>query len=281
MYEPECLIKNDLVYVVNYKCASTFFYNNFSNNFGWEPILWKDVDFQKHHVFGHILDPILKQAKGKAEFLQMHNMCDWFYDDPNIQVLILYSMFPDPHSFSYYMLFKEKMWHIDWIPLLKSHEENLKVTNVFLRSHGENYLNWDMSLVHEGSKKKSECATAIKKLLTNEQLRHQLNDEIIWNRLYYLFKDPLWPECRWTKDFSNLPMHVREELLSNKWVTDQFIISDDLTTLSLINDKTINPLVRKFLPDYLGADQELYSKVVENFNFDEREWSKISWLTSS
>jgi len=152
----------DLVYVRNYKCASTFFYWNFAKKFNWAEIEFKDIDWDRQRVFGHLLDPIQRRHKGIAEFLHM-TQTQHLLEDDKFCNLIKNAPALDTHSARYVDQFGEYAEKIDWIPLYLPQDEVITQTEKIMLSHGIRPLDrWDHYWVHRSdtAKKKTEHRVA-------------------------------------------------------------------------------------------------------------------------
>lgn len=144
-----CKLEN-FVYVRNFKCASTFFYWNFVKQNGWQEISWHDIDWGNNHVFGHILDPVERRHKSVAEKIHMHGMSQLFLENKNLQECLAHLCLFDTHTESYDQRYGQQCNQIDWIPLNRSHDDVIALTEKLLsRSYA-----WNMSWVHWGDNSK-------------------------------------------------------------------------------------------------------------------------------
>ena len=105
-----------LVYIRTLKCASSFFYNNLTETFRWEPIDFDRIDWTNHHVFSHIMDPIERRHKGVLEYILMTNTQDLLRNSAEFRNLIRQVPMLDDHSMSYHETYGHLSWLIDWIP---------------------------------------------------------------------------------------------------------------------------------------------------------------------
>jgi hypothetical protein len=157
---------NNLVYVRNLKCASTFFYENLLNVLGWKKTSYDDINWELDHVFGHLIDPVERRHKGVAEFIDMCGLTDKFVNDDQLQSLLRATPFLDRHAVSYTNIFKEKCYSIDWIPLVSSaHNDNILNTQKLLKYYGHNIAmaDWDLTYVHPGDPLKKQAETILRK----------------------------------------------------------------------------------------------------------------------
>jgi hypothetical protein len=175
---------NQLVYLRTLKCASTFFYNNFTRILGWQEIKWTDIDWHTHHVFSHMLDPIQRRHKAVAEFI---NICglntDEFLSNPGVQKFISQLPVLDNHSSSYHDLYGYACYSIDWIPLSQDFKINIRSTELLCQAYGHTYQGkWSNEHVHPGTPAKKQ----IEQILENLWGSHQ--DEWVHNYLEFDMK---------------------------------------------------------------------------------------------
>jgi hypothetical protein len=133
-----------LVYVRTLKCASTFFWDSFKK-LGWWEIDFDSIDWKNQHVFSHMMDPDKRRHKGVAEYINMYNAYDLFYQNETFKKFIEHIPGLDQHSVSYHDQYGNYCNLIDWIPLSgRSHEftwwltpeESTAKTDLLLRHHG-------------------------------------------------------------------------------------------------------------------------------------------------
>ena len=108
--------KNNLVYVSTMKCAHQFYCHVAEKNY-WDPFNFKDIDWQKDHVFGFIMDPIELYLKGLAEDLDTDRHIELYKELYNINYsrnIILLTAHSIPPSIRY----QEYRYKIDWIPMV-------------------------------------------------------------------------------------------------------------------------------------------------------------------
>ena len=155
----EVLRHRNLVYLRTLKCASTFFYWNFSKNLMWQEISWSDIDWENDHVFSHILEPIKRRHKAVAERLFMFGLCDQYINDLNLQECLEHSLILDQHGESYSTRYGTACNLIDWIPLQPDNHVNVRLTQALLSDSGVTDVNWnydDYSHIGEDIKKQVE-----------------------------------------------------------------------------------------------------------------------------
>jgi hypothetical protein len=130
----ECLRKDNVVYLVTLKCASTFYRKLLANN-GWQPTQFSSIDWQQDHVFSFIMEPWARRAKGIAEDLLtyysveqylLNNLGKRFWDD---------HLTFGPHSMPITLTWSGYVDKIDWIPLDSTVESNVLLDKL-LELHG-------------------------------------------------------------------------------------------------------------------------------------------------
>jgi len=199
-----------LVYVRNLKCASSFFYESFLNKWKWSEISWIDIDWQRQHVFGHILDPIERRHKGLAEFISMQGLEDLFNQNEKFQNFIKFAPVFDQHTSSYHDTFGNLCYHIDWIPISGySHEQVIKFTEQLMRDCAgiNSFVNhWDQSRTHASTPEKKAIERKLKELYETEPAPDWLNwylhnDRLLYERICKKFNPygPTWADTSWLK----------------------------------------------------------------------------------
>jgi hypothetical protein len=266
-----CLRHDNLVYITNFKCASTFFYNNFQKTFKWQQIKFEDITWGTDHVFSHILDPIERRVKGIAEFIDMLDLPNSFIKNIGLQFLIQQTPLLDIHSVPYCIMFGEYARKIDWIPLEQSKMSNVLVTQKLLNYFGiiVNTPDWDLSYEHAGNIKKKQVEEIIRK----NQYDNNLHNEFVWQNLYNNIKSNNWPECPTIDNFITLPTKIRKELATH-CIGKHFTISEDFKTLNTLSENNFRHDWLAFYRD----DIKLFQDIETNFDRNNNSWDKISWL---
>lgn len=121
----------DLVYIGTYKCASTYYKTMLISN-GWDQILFSDIDWDKHRVFGFIIEPKIRFMKGLVQ-----DLCNAVDDQPELFDKILdllsnhkkYVLPVSEHSLPLAITLKDYMNKIDWIPI----DDGFPTFQVFLK----------------------------------------------------------------------------------------------------------------------------------------------------
>lgn len=193
-----------LVYVRTLKCASTFFYNNLQFDFGWKEIPWIDIQWNNHHVFGHILEPIKRRHKGMAECITMLNLQEQFWTNENFRTLVNNSLPFDPHSLSLFDTYGPACWSIDWIPLTGDYEQNIAHTEILLQTYGYDYKHiWNKDYEHKGDQDKKdleEAISALWKIEIPEHCQHYFHKDMeLYKQVVHDFNPSAgeWSDISW------------------------------------------------------------------------------------
>ena len=56
----------NLIYVATFKCASTYYTTLFQSN-GWVRVHWEGINWAEDHVFGFLIDPVVRYVKALSE----------------------------------------------------------------------------------------------------------------------------------------------------------------------------------------------------------------------
>lgn len=122
-----CLTDGITVWYRNLKCASTYFGNFLVQELDWVPIEFKNIEWDRHKVFGHIMEPRKRWFKGMAECIHNEFYLEGgafygidFLALPDHQIRKFITMVPwlDEHSMPYTVtLGKDIAYKIDWIPV--------------------------------------------------------------------------------------------------------------------------------------------------------------------
>jgi hypothetical protein len=148
-----------LVYVRSLKTASTFFYHNLVQHYGWQEINFNDVDWDRQRVISHIIDPVERRHKAFAEYLSMTHNVELFYSNPNFRRMLTTLPLLDVHSTSLHDYFGSRTRNIDWIPLGADAQQNIRITERVLNEHaGVKTHKWDHSFVHASTQEKHQLA---------------------------------------------------------------------------------------------------------------------------
>ena len=262
---------NNLVYVRNFKCASTFFYENFYATFGWHMIDYNNIDWDNDFVFGHIIDPIERRHKGIAEYINMMNLSEEFINNKKLQNLLQTTPYLDRHSLLYSLTFGDKCNDIHWIPL-STHQESINRTEKLLKSQipNINLADWDYNFDHVSStnsdKKKVEKILATiwsYKLLYTREIEkfNAVTKNEAWANFYNTKAVDGWPVAPTVDNFITLPLYIRMAVATNE--THNISVSPDYTQL------TIKPPFENHIAstdiDLYAADIELYQRALSKY----------------
>ena len=115
----DVLRQGNLVYIRIHKCASTY-YKNLLLASGWQPIRYSDIDWTHDHVFGFIMEPMLRRAKGLVEdiatitnnrYSTVTDLGSEFFK--GVAVIGV-------HTLPISSILGERMNQVDWIPLYQT-----------------------------------------------------------------------------------------------------------------------------------------------------------------
>lgn len=196
----------DNIYLPIFKCASSFYADIFCNKLKWETISVKDINWDKHYVFSHLINPATRHLKGLVEALIQYNLQD-LVDDERFNILLGHCVF-DIHSYPIVNTFGESNCRkIDWV-LLDSPVSANVLTNKLLKNIGV-----DIEL---NSFPKINQSSNLEKILFEKIEKIRKNCTSIYGfylRDFYLYKDVVsnfnytsdsWNQITWLKNGSNL-----------------------------------------------------------------------------
>jgi hypothetical protein len=201
-----------LVYVRTLKCASTFFWNSFKK-LGWWEIEFNKIDWKNQHVFSHMMDPDTRRHKGVAEYINMYNAYDLFYQNSTFKKFIAHIPGLDQHSASYHDQYGNYCNQIDWIPLSGrshehtwwlTHEEVVAKTDLLLRHHGIKVFDrWAWNQKNSSSDRQKQLEKDLTELWCTDQPDwanwHLQRDRELYQRVISKFNYNVatWPESTW------------------------------------------------------------------------------------
>lgn len=195
----------NLVYVATFKCASTYYTTLVQSN-GWDRIRWQEIDWVNDHVFGFLIDPVVRYVKALAE--------DYINEESPELEQLLFSYLEKSltrstlltfHSIPICTSLKQYVNKIDWIPIdSRFNHHSLLLTlldkhEVILSHHG------DMVDPHIGTNFKKELEQRMFNLFYNsnkhisyrlllsedvelfEQVKQKINPQgIYWDQISWL-----------------------------------------------------------------------------------------------
>lgn len=196
----------DLVYLRMLKCASSFFHNNFQD-WGWRPIAFDAIDWNRHRVFAHMLDPLERRYKGTAEYIKMNNMQTMFFNNPEFKKFVSTVPVFDDHTASYHDQLGSYCRLVDWIPISgKDPEEITGLTELLLYDHGIRILNrWNRDHARPANDELKKLQLAVRDCLAETYqdgvYRYLYNDCVLYNRVCANFdpSKPRWAEVSWLR----------------------------------------------------------------------------------
>jgi hypothetical protein len=193
-----------LVYVRTLKCASTFFWESF-RELGWREIQFSEIDWKIQHVFSHMLDPDQRRHKGVAEYIDMNDAYDLFYQNQTFRKFVAHTPSLDQHSTSYHDQYGNYCNQIDWIPLSgRSHKESVAKTELLLQHHGiKVFDNWAWNQEHPSTDRKKKLQKDLQDLWCNNQpvwtSWYLERDWLLYHRVMAKFNydGETWHETSW------------------------------------------------------------------------------------
>lgn len=197
----------NLIYVATFKCASTYYTTLLQSN-GWERIFWEEIDWDRDHVFGFLIDPVTRYVKALAE--------DYINEESIELEELLFSYLEKILSRSTLLTFhsipictglKQYVNKIDWIPIESGfNHHSLLLTlldkhNVVLSHYGE------MVDPHFGSDNKKELEQRMFNIFNskNKHISYQLllsEDIDLFNRVKTKINPNgvLWDNISWLRN---------------------------------------------------------------------------------
>ncbi len=107
----------------------------------WEPIEYKDIDWENKLIFSHLADPIERRHKGIAHWLIRNNLHTEFRVNAEFRDYIINLPYIDNHSASYHEMLGEKITKIQWIICdYDNYDKTIENTDKFLQS--QKILRW-------------------------------------------------------------------------------------------------------------------------------------------
>ena len=193
-----------LVYVRTLKCASTFFWETFKK-IGWWEIDFDTIDWKHQHVFSHMMDPDQRRHKGVAEYINMNDAYDLFYQNETFRKFVAHSPTLDQHSTSYHDQYGNYCNQIDWIPLSgHSHEETVAKTGLLLQHHGIYIFDrWAWDREHPSIDRQKKLQKDLEDLWHKDQpfwtSWYLERDRLLYRRVMAKFNydGATWPETSW------------------------------------------------------------------------------------
>ena len=198
---------NNIIYLRNWKCGSTFYYNNFVKKFGWEPIHFTDIDWRHDHVFGHIMHPIQRRHKGVAEYMKMTGTAH-LLERPDFAELVRHVPYFDIHSASYHDLFGAAAWLVDWIPLNGGTAASIAHTEKLLWSRNIRIMGrWDWAWTHPSTQDLLDTEQRLQQLWDEKDVSYSWNnicfdrDQRLYNSVVEGFEPnaAVWSEASWLR----------------------------------------------------------------------------------
>lgn len=197
-----------LVYLRTLKCASTFFWNNFSR-FGWVEIAFDKIDWSRQRVFSHIMDPQQRRIKGIAEFVWMNQTQHLLVKNPAYRTFVRDTPVLDAHTVSYHENFGDYCDQIDWIPMIPTapQQQVADLTNLMLFDQGIKIFNrwkWDENHASESDKKiiQKQVAECLNSGSNSDAVDQYLyRDTVLYQRVLERFNATgnKWADVTWLR----------------------------------------------------------------------------------
>jgi hypothetical protein len=195
-----CAQDNNLVYMLVQKCGSTYYKKIFSKN-RWNIKRSCDVDWKNTAQFGLISHPLTRFVRGFVESLQYlypNTDNDKCYDQllanefnkKNIINFISTIKLTDEHTMPYHLIFKDKLYNIDWIPYESGTPEELtQLINKFLLHYGHEPIVATDDYLHIANTSKQKLYNLIERIFFSDDFEPV--HEGFREQLYYFYAEDL------------------------------------------------------------------------------------------
>jgi hypothetical protein len=195
-----------LVYVRTLKCASTFFWHSFNQKFGWEEIVFDNINWETQQVFSHIQNPSLRRIKGVTEFIWM-NGTHHRLAEPDYRTFIQQTPVLDQHTVSYHENFGERCDQIDWIPVdSNNHQVTADLTSRLVYDQGIFVFNhWHWPFKHPSPPEKrlleQQVAVCLAEVATPAVDEYLRKDHVLYQQVIDRFDSTAktWAETTWLR----------------------------------------------------------------------------------
>ena len=187
----------DVVFVTNYKCASTY-YSTFFKSQGWKEVASNQIDLNNFKTFGLVMHPFARYFKGVAQSIT--DVCltkeytRYAGCDESLLTLLETKEFTnflknvtitDVHTIPYHLMFKDNLYNIDWIPVESGSTDEIKgYVEQCLSSYG---VSIDIPRNDQPLNQASSIKKRIYKVI--EEAFVQSTDSHKWLVYYYLAED--------------------------------------------------------------------------------------------
>jgi len=192
--------KEHLVYIPTLKCASTYYADQFLTNH-WEEFTVDTIEWAHDHVFSFIMNPLIRRAKGLAEFITMYPETVSLLDQgERFWKNLLYL---DIHSVPYHYTYHQYTRSIDWIPIDQNYPSEDLVIKL-CQSHDID-INLLYNKLHESTVNKLEIYKKIINLTGNGSAELYLGiepDMFLYNDVCARINPTgaTWNEISWLKN---------------------------------------------------------------------------------
>jgi hypothetical protein len=177
----------NLVYIPITKHASSTYTDLFQNKLGWEKTQSNFIDWDKDHVFSHIIHPYERHLKGTVEAIIKYGIRE-LVDHPKFSKLLTTAVF-DLHSYPLTCTFGiERMFKIDWLLLDHPKYSGNAITAKFLQSNGIDISESDIPNIHESDGYKKKLTERIRQIREESDVTGTLtyfyeNDVVIYSKI--------------------------------------------------------------------------------------------------
>lgn len=188
-----------LVYLRNFKCASTFYSSLFERNH-WKRQTVLDIDWDHDHVFSFIMDPMERRLKGLAQFIWQEKSLQALLENPEFWYR---TSFLDYHSMPYTLTYRNFCDRIDWIPIDHPEFKSEDLVKIMLDDKNIS-LDWSTVKSNKSPEDKLEIYNKIKKFDSNWEVYHIFEeDQILYDRVCcsIQFHEKTWNDISWLKNF--------------------------------------------------------------------------------
>lgn len=185
-----CLTNGHLVWYRNLKCASTYYEWFFREQLGWRPMQFREIEWDRNLVFGHIMEPERRWLKGLAEYF--HTFAPFIdilsLTDEQVKSLVYSIPWLDEHSIPYNIALGQYASSIWWLPMDLGNSQ--QVTYNFLTSQNLSidynlFKTDDPVIVHATGDKTRAIFERLRQAKSNLPGKGQYNCLLTEDRLLY------------------------------------------------------------------------------------------------
>jgi hypothetical protein len=202
----------NLVYLPITKNASTSYTELFSNQLKWQTSYIDLIDWEKDHVFSHLLHPYTRHLKGITTCLMTYQLHD-LVDNNNFLKLLGTAVF-DLHSYPLTPALGENVYKIDWLLLDHSEVSGDYLTVKLLESYDIKITENDIPKLNIKSQHEKALLDKINQIRDQNNLTDTLTyfyekDVFLYGLVNQSTKfceiDHLpWSECSWLNNYKDV-----------------------------------------------------------------------------